>query len=178
MKQLLFTLAAATLAVPAAAGDWTGFYGGAQIGYATGSVDPGSLGIDGTDYGIHAGYNRDMGEWVLGGELTYSGASYDYDFPIPVEGTALVTVKLRAGYDLGPGLLYGVAGWSKTWVDSPLLPNSISDDGALFGLGYEHRISDQISIGAEYNHNTFTNFNDSPSDVTLDTIQARVSFHF
>ncbi len=179
MKHLLTKLVlAVALTGPAAAGDWSGFYGGAQLGYTTGDLDPTPYSMDGADYGVHAGYNFDLGEWVLGVEASYSAGTYELSVPAPIEGQDMAHIKLRAGYDLGQGMVYGVAGWAQTTLASTTSPDSITDNGYVFGLGYEHMVSDKMSIGAEYNRSTFDNFNGTPLGIDYDTVQARISFHF
>ena len=69
-------------------GDWTGFYGGLQLGQH--DVD-GTGAADGDDisYGLHAGYDYDFDRFVLGGDL-------DYDFTdIDLGGAATVDNVLR-----------------------------------------------------------------------------------
>ena len=53
--------------------DWTGFYGGAEIGFA--NVDTNVAGSDDDVIGgLVAGYDYDLGEWVIGGGLDVDGA--------------------------------------------------------------------------------------------------------
>lgn len=177
-KTILKALVALALTGPAAAGDWTGFYGGAQLGYSSGDISASTLSLEGNDYGLHAGYNYDMGNWVIGGELAFSAAKHTIDaFPI-LETSELGHLKLRAGYDLGQGLVYGVAGLAHVQLDSQISPVTITESGSVFGLGYEHKVSDRISVGAEYLHSQFDNVDNSGADIDYDTFQARVSFHF
>lgn len=152
--------------------NWTGFYAGGQLGYAW--VDTDLAGVDGDDIlgGLVAGYDYDFGNWVLGGGL-------DYDFAdISLSGTTasieqVFRAKLRGGYKLGQGLVYGTGGYA--WADT----DSIGDgDGWFLGAGYEHRISDSFSVGGEVLYHQFDNFGNVNTDVDATTAQVRATFRF
>lgn len=193
-KSLILTAAAAALATgPAFAGslvdpapetpiaqaapapigtgpDWTGFYGGVELGY--GSLDSNLAGSDdGFIGGLIAGYDYDLGQWVI-------GAGIDYDFAdINITPTTsleeLLRLKLRGGYKIGDGLLYATGGYAH--ADTDLLGN---DDGYFIGAGYEHLISNNFSIGGEVLYHEFDNFNSTAADVEATTFQVRGAFRF
>ncbi len=104
MKTLLTAGAIALMASTAMAGDWTGGYVGAQLGYGkvkpSGGIADGSGGI----YGIHAGYDYDFGDWVLGGELDYDRLKIDVGSPTAATADYVTRAKLRLGYDFGNAL--------------------------------------------------------------------------
>jgi len=152
--------------------NWTGFYAGGQLGYAW--VDTNVAGVDGEDIigGLVAGYDYDFGNWVLGGGL-------DYDFAdISLSGAnasveEVFRAKLRVGPKIGRGLLYGTGGYA--WADTD---NLGSDDGWFIGAGYEHRITDQFSLGGELLYHEFDGFGSANADVDVTTLQARATFRF
>lgn len=151
--------------------NWTGFYGGVQLGYA--NVDGSGLGDDdGFIGGLIAGYDYDLGDWVI-------GAGIDYDFTDTEVGNSGVNVeevfrlKARGGYKIDRGLLYATAGYAN--ADT----NSLgSDDGYFLGGGYEYLISDQFSVGGELLWHDFDNYNSSGVDVEATTLQVRGTFRF
>ncbi len=61
----------------AVTGDWTGGYVGGQLGY--GNVECGGTDGDGAFGGLHAGYQSDMGTFVVGGEVDYDFADIKLD---------------------------------------------------------------------------------------------------
>lgn len=67
---------AAPAPVISASPDWTGFYGGAQLGW--GNVDTNIPGVSGDDMigGLTFGYDYDLGDWVVGGGLLYGTGGY------------------------------------------------------------------------------------------------------
>lgn len=159
------------VAVPMATPNWTGFYGGAQLGY--GSVDTNVSGSDdGVIGGLTAGYDYDLGDFVV-------GAGMDYDFTeIDVANGAadlenVFRAKLRGGYKLGQGLIYGTGGYALAETD-----NLGSENGYFVGAGYEHLVTEQFSVGGEVLYHEFDNVNSTTTDVDATTVQLRGTFRF
>lgn len=151
--------------------DWTGGYVGAQLGYA--DVDTNVSGVDGDGAigGLVAGYDYDFGSYVL-------GAGIDYDFAdIGLGGAAtleeVLRLKLRAGVEAGPTLIYATGGWARAYTD-----NLGSDDGYFVGAGVEYPVTDVISLGAEVLYHAFSDFDGSGVDVDATTVQAKVNYRF
>ena len=151
--------------------DWTGGYVGAEIGYA--HVDTNAPGIsgDGTIGGIIAGYDHDLGAWVI-------GAGVDYDFA-DINLTGLVDlesvwrIRLRGGYKIENGLIYGTGGFANADL------STVGDDDGLFiGAGYEHLVNQNFSIGGEVLYHQFDNFAGSTADIDVTTVQVRGTLRF
>lgn len=155
---------------PVAVGtDWTGFYGGLNLGYA--DVD-GSGAADGDDttYGLHLGYDYDFGNFVLGGEFEYDDASVDLNGA--AETDSVMRLKLRGGYDLGRTLLYATAGAAK-------LETSIGDDtGEFFGVGVAYQVTDRFTVGGELLEHRFDDIGGSGVDADATTFNLRASLRF
>ncbi len=164
------TLAPAAPVAPATP-NWTGFYVGGQLGYA--NVDTNTAGVDGDDFigGIVAGYDYDLGNWVVGGGLDYDFADINLGGAATVEN--VFRAKLRGGYKIGNGLLYATAGYAN--ADTDVLSN---DDGYFVGAGYEHLLTQQFSLGGEVLYHEFDNFNSTGIDVDATTFQVRGTFRF
>jgi len=152
--------------------NWTGGYLGAQIGY--GDIGTSLKGVegDGAIGGLIAGYDYDLGNWVIGAGLDYDWTGIELE-PAAVEVEEVMRVKLRGGYKIGNGLAYLSGGYAKAKTD--VLGN---DDGYFVGAGYEHRLSDRFSLGGEVLYHKFDDFNDSGIDVDATTIQMRAAFRF
>ena len=151
--------------------DWTGFYGGAQIGF--GSVDTNISGSsDDIIGGLTAGYDFDLGDWVVGGGIDYDFADIDV-----ANGAAdlesVFRAKLRGGYKIGNGLLYATGGYALADTDT-----LGSDDGYFVGGGYEHLVTESFSVGGEVLWHEFDNYNSTLTDVTATTVQLRGTFRF
>ncbi len=168
LKISALALATTAAAGAASAGDWTGGYGGIELGYGDVTANPGASG-DGALYGLTAGYDYDFGSWVV-------GAGIDYDWAdITVGGTdidSIARLKLRAGYDTGPGLVYGLVGGARAYTAAG------DDSGWLVGVGYEHMITNNVSLGGELNYHQFDNFAGTGSDIEATTLQLRTTFRF
>ncbi|WP_299352402.1 porin family protein [uncultured Shimia sp.] len=151
--------------------DWSGFYIGGQIGNA--SVDTSLAGVDGSDVigGLVAGYDLDLGTWVVGAGFDYDWSSTDLSGAATLE--EVWRLKARAGYKVNQGLVYGVGGYADASTDT-----LGSDGGWFLGAGYEHRINDSFSIGGELLYHEFGNFNGTGIDVDATTIQIRAAFRF
>ena len=144
--------------------DWTGFYGGVELGY--GNFDS-SLGSSEDEFigGLVGGYDWDLGDWVVGVGADYDFTSGDID--------QLFRAKLRGGYKVGDGLIYGTGGYA--YADAGSLG---ADDGYFVGAGYEHLISQSFSLGGEVLYHEFDNFNSTTNDVEATTVQLRGTFRF
>lgn len=150
--------------------DWSGFYAGLQYGQGDADVsfDGESVSDDFDAYGLHAGYNRDFGQFVLGGELDYNRIDLDD----AGEGD-LVRLRGRAGYDLGRFLPYVSLGAAHVETDD------LSDTAFTYGIGADFKVTERVTVGAEYTRQDFDGVNDVSSfDVDSDMVQLRASFRF
>jgi outer membrane immunogenic protein len=152
--------------------DWTGGYGGVQLGYGTVS--------SASDWvaGLYAGYWKDTGNWAFGAE-----ASYDWtNIRTPnIRLDALGALKLKAGYDLGTTLVYGVVGAVYGDVDlrnNLNVGNTTNDWGWQAGFGADYKLSDATSIGAEVLWHQFDNFSGSGVNLNATTVAARFTYGF
>lgn len=175
MSRILAVAVGVTLSVGSASAqslnDWTGFYVGGQIGY--GDVGTSIAGVDGSDTigGLTAGYDYDLGSWVIGGGVDYDWASINLSGAATVQD--VMRIKARAGYKINDGLLYGVGGYAEAGTDT-----LGSDGGWFLGAGYEHKINRSFSIGGEILYHDFGNFNSTGIDVNATTLQIRATYRF
>lgn len=152
--------------------DWTGPYIGVQGGWGWLGND-----VDGDGWlaGIHAGYNYDLGTFVVGGELDYDFADLEVEgTPGEVDGVA--RAKVRGGVDLGRVMPYLTTGLAYATTDD--VPGVESDWGYLVGGGIDAAVTDNIIVGGEYLYHNFNEFDDSTLDVDAHTLKAKVSFRF
>lgn len=151
--------------------DWTGFYAGLQ--YGKGSGDLGNRGAladfgDYDGYGLHAGYQRDLGRFVLGGELDYNNVEHD-DF----DGSAdLWRLRARAGYDMGKFQPYVTLGAAR------LSGEDAKETGLTYGIGADFLLTDNFSAGLEYSHADFSDVDGTNIDLDADMVQIRASYRF
>jgi opacity protein-like surface antigen len=162
----------APVPVVAPSGDWGGGYAGVQLGYGDVSGD-----LDGYGglYGVHAGYNWDLGAWVLGAELDYDAADLEIAGG-PDSIDAVARLKLRAGYDAGPALLYATAGPAR--ADATVGGASLDDSGWFAGLGVDYGLTQQWTVGAEVLAHQFDDFAATGLNVDATTATLRASFRF
>ncbi|WP_240482148.1 outer membrane protein [Ruegeria marisrubri] len=151
--------------------DWTGFYAGGQLGYI--GADTNLSGIDGDDWigGLNLGYDYDFGTWVLGGGFDYDWTDVSLGSSASIDD--IWRLRVRAGYKVNEGLLYGVGGYAEASVST-----LGSDDGWFIGGGYEHVVNGDVSVAGELLYHEFNNFNGSTVDVDATTIQVRAAFRF
>ena len=149
--------------------DWTGFYGGVELGYT--HIDAAGSGTgDGISGGVFLGYDHDYGDWVLG-----VGADYDVvDIRLGrTEVESIWRLRLRGGYKVGDGLIYGVGGYFSADTDI------FGSDGSYFvGAGYDHMITDRFSLGAEVLYHDIERFGPTITDLGITTVQVRGAFRF
>lgn len=157
--------------VVATGADWTGGYAGLSLGYGWG--DDVANDSDDMVYGLFGGYDYDFGQFVLGGELEYSATDMEND---DMSIDDMTRLKVRAGYDMGSTLIYGVVG--AVYANADIAGSSYSDTGVTYGIGMDYAVTDMINVGAELLQNDFDEFDDSGEDLSATTLGARVSFRF
>lgn len=158
-------------APPVIASDWTGFYTGLQLGFA--DLDgPDPLDGNNTAYGFHAGYDYDLGNWVIGGEIDYDQTDVDLDFGAATVDS-VARLKVKGGYDLGDTLIYATAGVARA-------DTSLGDEtGPFAGLGISYRINDRYAVGAEVLEHQFDDLGGvAGNDVDATTLTVRGSLRF
>ena len=164
------------IAAPVSTGrDWTGFYVGGSLGFGDLDVPNTTGDFEGTTFGGHVGYNYDLGNIVIGGELEIVGTN---DFTLDggdLELDSVLRAKARAGYDAGNYLPYVTAGFAQATVSTD--GADLEDNGLFYGVGLDFALSDTITIGGEVLRHEFDDF-DGAGDVTADTFGLRVSYNF
>ena len=152
--------------------DWSGFYAGAQVGVATGSIN---FGPDDTDVigGIHAGYLWQNGQFVFGPEVeaNLTGLSI-----VGVDVDAFVAAKLRAGVAFDRLLVTGSVGYGHAWVDAGFA--NLDDGGLVAGAGIDYAVTDRVIVGADYLYSNIQNFDVTPFDSDAHAVRARLSIKF
>lgn len=151
--------------------DWTGFYGGLSAGYGWG--DDAADDADDATYGVFGGYTQDLGDWVIGGELEFAKSDLDNGSAAIDDMTRL---KLRAGYDLGKVVVYGIAG--ANYANATIGGVDYSDTGISYGVGADYALSDAVVAGFEVLQNDFSEFDDSGSDLSATTVSAKIGYRF
>jgi outer membrane autotransporter protein len=158
--------AVAGTSVMAQDGDWTGPYVGLSFGSVT--ADLGAADQTEQLYGGFAGYDYDLGQWVVGAELEFQKAN-----DLTLGGTEIedfTRLKLRGGYDLGNTLVYATLGGAQ--VNTSLG----NENGFLGGIGLEYRVTDQFSVGGEFLSHRFEDV--GANDLDANTISLRGTFRF
>jgi outer membrane immunogenic protein len=177
---------------------WTGFYVGAQAGYAWGEdetslffggapVDLGGLSTDfdsdGFVGGVHAGFNYQMGSFVIGvegdleaagidGDLTvtspfFPGASASVESEINFQGS----LRARAGVAFDRALIYVTGGLAFANIENTysatipagfgVLPGTYSESfddtewGWTLGAGVEYAFTNNLTARLEYRYTKF-----------------------
>lgn len=160
--------------------DWTGSYIGGSLGYAKidGSFNGADLFSgtpDGASYGVHAGYNRDFGRFVAGGELQYDATDVQEGSSF-LKFDSIARAKVRVGYDAGVFMPYVTTGVAKASISNSSFAGD--DTGAFAGLGVDYRYGQKFIVGAEILQNQFDDFDGSGVDLDATTAALRLSFRF
>jgi outer membrane immunogenic protein len=146
--------------------DWTGFYLGGSVN--SGRIDNGVFTQDTRGFGVHAGYLRDFGSFVSGGELAYvkgEGSDTNDDFDA-------VRLKGIAGYDSGAFLPYLTVGMSR------LSDDNNSDTVLAYGVGAKYAFNANWTAGLEYLVETKDNFDDTGFDVENREFALKLDYRF
>ena len=162
-------------------GAFDGFKAGVQAGWEKRSIDevvlPGSLNVTLEDdtskfsYGGFVGYDRQIGDVVIGAEVAFNPNGATLNATIPGSGSIEVDSKwsadftARAGVVVAPKILvYGRLGYGvnrntirgfAAGNSQPLASETSNDDGIIYGGGAEYLLNDRISVRAEYRRGDF-----------------------
>ncbi len=168
---------------------WTGFYLGAQATSYSGSDTRTATGetaftFDGVIGGLHAGYNHDFGRLVLGGELSVDAGNIGYvdvtGLPDPFSLDRVVSLKLKAGIDMGKVLAYGTIGKAHASFSSDgVSPFTTSANGTLYGVGMAVMLSERLMGSAEILKYDFDPYQGAPQlEPEATSVSLRVSYRF
>lgn len=148
--------------------DWTGFYAGVQYGRfdtdVSGAGVSGSSGDNGG--GVHFGYQQDMGQYVVGAELTYDTNDID-----------LLRLRGKLGYDGGRVMPYLTAGFAK--ADGTVGGIDFDENGYTYGVGVDFALTQNVIMGLEYTRQSFDDLGGvSGLKADTDALQLKVSYKF
>lgn len=153
---------------PVAVSDWTGFYAGLQFGQGEVSTAASEATLDFDAYGLHAGYLYDFGQFVAGAEIDYN--ELDAGFETTAD---MLRLRGRLGYDLGRFLPYATLGAAR------MSSGDVAETGVTYGLGADFKVTERISLGAEYSWNQFDiDIPDGEVEANYDFLQLRAAFRF
>lgn len=148
---------------------WTGFYIGGHVGAAFSDNEDVEI-VDDAAFlaGAHLGYN-----WQ-GPRNLVIGIEGDVSFLDDID--YLASIRGRVGYSFGPTLAYVTGGAAFMGFDEDLGGDD-SDTGWVAGLGLEHKLRENVSIGAEALYYGFEN-DDFGDDNNFWAARARLTYHF
>jgi outer membrane immunogenic protein len=180
-------------------GIWSGFYGGANLGYGWGEMtSPGSNGAikpGGIIGGLHAGYNYQMSNVVIGVEGDYdfskvSKSGGDASLSAVARFNSTASLRGRLGYAFDRTLVYGTLGYG--WTDAGIkVTDSVSTvdyrrtfGGLVYGGGLEYKFTGNVSLRGEVlRFNSFGNLDFGGGDVVrvntpVTQFRMGLSYHF
>jgi outer membrane immunogenic protein len=184
---------------------WSGFYLGAQVGYAFGETNAESGPIagfnqtyrydnDGVVGGAHAGFNWQTANLVFGIETDIEGANIkgsgtgSLGLPHETEVQWVGSTRGRLGIAYDRSLFYATAGvaYGDVKIDKGFASYSETRVGYTVGAGVEQAISDRMTLRLEYRYTDLGegNFKSTPlnsidkSEVDFHAIRAGFSFKF
>ena len=156
---------------PTPASGWSGFYAGINAGFGWGTLSrqPAGGGVttqnnsSGGELGAQAGYNMDMGGFVIGAEADLQWSAIGHSEAIPGIGSfkagvdVFGTLRGRAGMSFGSVMPYLTGGFaagrgtaSLTDPGNVVTSQSATHVGWTVGAGLEAKATDNITLKAEY----------------------------
>lgn len=129
-------------------------------------------GTDGA--GVQFGYLRDLGTFVVGGELACAAGDYD---AFPLQDWDSTRPKLIGGYDAGRLLPYGFFGLSKYDANQGV---PFSDTVTLYGPGARYALGQRgkFVVGFEYLVENKDNFDVAGFDMENSEASLRLDYRF
>lgn len=138
--------------------DWSGAYAGVTASAVTGGIvtyiydgiSADFHDMTGSAYGVFGGYNFQRGNFVYGGEVAAQfGEIGTISGPEP-HFTNLFDAKARAGYVVGPALVYGFVGASIGGWDNINSAGVGNPAGLNYGAGVDLKLNERLFLGVEY----------------------------
>lgn len=167
--------------------DWSGFSAGASLGGSFGATtgqaivaaQPQNLrrpDPSGFMAGVNAGYNFEFANHLVLGAVVDIDALKASDtltsiakgFQLKVKNNWMMSLRVKAGYDFGPALIYATGGIADVQTDASLdlipatgTPAKISTwrSGWTLGAGVDYRIFAHMSLEAEYRYTRASSLN-------------------
>ena len=179
--------------VAAAVTDWSGPYVGGLVSLNSGSMDyydDGELTVypmNDSDfmYGVFAGYQRQMGSFVVGGEVAYQMGEFSFpDYPEDHIDNFL-DLKARLGFAAGSALIYATGGYTMgnySENTGDVVDYTIDLTGFNVGAGVDFKIGERLFVGAEYLYRetsgVYNEDSDYEGDFQTQSIQIRAGLQF
>ncbi len=165
---------------PARFGGWQGAYVGVSGGYGwLKDVDYAftpPLPDKGKDwnFGAYGGYLAQFGNIVAGAEAEASRLGIDYEFLSFITVERSYALKARLGYAFDRFLVSGHAGG--VYAETNFM--GLKDWGWEAGAGIDYALTDNVTVGAQYSHYDFSNFDGTQIDARIDLLRARLGYRF
>jgi outer membrane immunogenic protein len=164
---------------------WAGPYIGGNLGYAWGKVDNSLTKPSGFVGGAQAGYNWQIGSWVLGleGDIQATGAN-DTFAPWKFSNPWFGTVRGRVGYAFSNIMFYGTGGlaFGELRGETFGLSESHTTAGWTAGVGAEFGFAPNWSAKVEYLYvdlsNTQFTITGVQNGYRFGLVRAGVNYHF
>lgn len=192
------------LLTPVPVFSWTGFYIGPHVGYGWSrfSGDGGDARTaKGFLGGVQAGYNYQIGQFVLGVEGEYSWADVKDEEPLfggtlTLKNDYFATAAARLGYAFDRSLIYAKVGaaWTRDkWDGDDGIGGTVTATsnrtGWMLGAGFEYAFWNNLSMKVEYDYMKFNSVSPSftttgslsvsgSADVKLDTQIVKVGLNY
>ncbi len=170
---------------------WQGLYFGAHGGYGEAIDEPAPFDVSGGVLGVHAGYNHQINQFVLGIEGDYSGSNLEDTrtaggIPVTLEVDNFASIRARIGVAVQSALIYGTLGYA--WADAGTsgtfggvsFGRSNDFDGLVAGGGIEYKFAPDWSArveGLQYWLEPDTN-NPNVDDLAATVVRAGLNWHF
>ena len=179
--------------------DWSGAYGTIVAGYSAVELNGSQTGAftetdsgwsDGGTFGVGAGYNADMGNFVFGLDtdisLLTNQEQLDLKNTVEADADWFATARARVGVDANDFLIYGTGGLALLGAEFTENGDQQRETfvGWTAGAGVEHMISDNVSVKLEGLYADFGKENfaldgfDTNFDGRMVVVRAGLTLHF
>jgi outer membrane immunogenic protein len=156
--------------------NWTGLYGGVNVGYSFGDTTPNTLGLpnpNGFFGGAQIGYNYQFNQFVAGLEADWQIGSIK-------EGTVEIdnfgTVRGRFGYAIDRFMPYVTGGYA--FANTSILGNDGMHNGWVLGGGVEYAWTDHFTTKLEGLYTDYSGRNTPGGNAGLETFTVRTGVNY